>query len=138
MNDIMKNSVDVQVTSLGMFARALGYEVGSTGKEGKNVTFYSTIKANNRNPFISYNGMVALHNSLHSSRVNHVGDFQYIEAGGKHYTFPTHLVRQARAAKVVDVAGLHFNKSDGVWLSTKSFVRFCNNSYPLYKHLLED
>ena len=133
MKEVIKNTTALQGLSLMAFAQALGYEPVDT-RSG--VTFHSELKANKHNRGISFNGMVALHNSLHSSRVNHVGDFQHLEAGGKSYTFATLFVRQARAAKVVDTIGLHYNKKVADWQSTKGYVRFCNNSYPVVKHML--
>jgi len=130
-----KDSKALQTISLLEFAGALGY-VEHITKYG--VVFEaqrSTLKKHLR---ISWHSMVLLHNGLKSERVNNVGNEQTLEVGGKVFTLPTYYVRKARGAKLVDKVDLRPINGEQGWdiVTSKEWVRFVNNSYPVTKQIL--
>jgi len=134
--DNLKCSLRIQLDSVILFANRLGYDLSSTKK---GVTFIRAANDIKEHRTISLHNMVILHNQ--AKDIETMADAGYLSfptiSAGVHNEFkiPTYWLAQAVASKLVDIANVYVDKN-GQWATGKTWVKFVNNSEPVYSKYL--
>lgn len=130
--EMAKDSKDIQLLSLSLFAQSLEYDTYNISDRG---SFATDLPAMREYPRISLHSMVLLHNFLQNC-VSLDGEYVVAHVGQKVFKIPVYLANRAIASKLVEAVDISVDKKVGKFKTGKQWVKFVNGSRPIAEHLL--